>query len=123
MMRNTIALAKLCLVGSAETSPIQLAATSKSHFAGAVYKGAFVATGSGTPGADAYRVFVLGARFVSIQSLRDDAEQRAKDGRQPPSVECKGAKRVGESTARIIHSRMYRSGTPSATAGVRLGSV
>jgi hypothetical protein len=75
-----LALAAACLVGCAETSPIQPAASSNSHFAGAVYKGEFVTTGSGAPGAEAYRVFVQGATgFVSIQTVRDDAEQRAKD--------------------------------------------
>ena len=98
MLRNTIALAMLCLVGCAETSPIQPAATSKSHFAGAVYKGEFVTTGSGTPGADAYRVFVQGATgFVSIQSVRDDAEQRAKEfcGRKKQTMES-----LAETTAK-----------------------
>ncbi|HWS69777.1 MAG TPA: SHOCT domain-containing protein [Steroidobacteraceae bacterium] len=90
MIRSIITLATLCFVGCAETSPIQPAATSKSHFAGAVYKGEFVTTGSGTPGADAYRVFVQGATgFVSIQSVRNDAEQRAKEfcGRKKQTME------------------------------------
>lgn len=39
MIRTTVMLSTLCLVSCAETSPIQPAASSKSHFAGAVYKG------------------------------------------------------------------------------------
>jgi hypothetical protein len=68
------------LVGCAVNAPIQPASTSKSAFAGAVYKGTTVATGTPTPGNEAYRVFVQGATgFVSTGSVRDDAEQRAKD--------------------------------------------
>jgi hypothetical protein len=73
-------LASIALAACAETSPIQPASSSKSHFEGAVYKGESVATGSGVPGNEAYRVFVQGAMgFVSIQSVRDDAEQRAHE--------------------------------------------
>jgi hypothetical protein len=85
-------------VGCAETSAIQPAATNQSHFAGAVSKGEFVTTDSGTPGADAYRVFVQGATgFVSIQSVRDDAEQRAKEfcARKSPATES-----LAETTAK-----------------------
>jgi hypothetical protein len=73
-----IALAILASVGCAETSPIEPASASKSHFAAAVYKGETVTTGTAKPGAEPYRVFMQGATgFVSIQSVRDDAEQRA----------------------------------------------
>jgi hypothetical protein len=67
------------LVGAcAVTTPIQPAATSKSGFDGAVYKGQSVVTGNAAPGAEIYRVFIQGATgFVSMQSVRDDAEQRA----------------------------------------------
>jgi hypothetical protein len=59
MLRSSATLVTaLCLMSCAETSPIRPAALSKSHFADAVYKGEFVTTGSGTPGAEAYRVFV-----------------------------------------------------------------
>jgi hypothetical protein len=88
----------LCLMSCAETSPIQPAALSKSHFADAAYKGEFVTTGSGTPGAEAYRVFVQGATgFVPIQSVRDDAEQRAKEfcGREHQTMES-----LAETTAK-----------------------
>jgi hypothetical protein len=66
------------IAGCAVTAPIQPACSSKSAFSDAVYKGESVTTGAGTPGNEAYRVFIQGATgFVSIQSVRDDAEQRA----------------------------------------------
>jgi len=66
------------LAGCAVTSPIQSAVTSKSAFDGAVYKGKTVNVSPGTPGSPAYRVFIQAATgFVSMQSVRDDAEQRA----------------------------------------------
>ncbi|SRR6266478_149387 len=68
----------VALAGCAVTSPIQPAATSKSAFDGAVYKGKTVSVNPGTSGSPAYRVFIQGATgFVSMQSVRDDAEQRA----------------------------------------------
>jgi hypothetical protein len=68
------------LSGCAVTSPIQPASSSKSAFEGAVFKGETVTVGPGTPGQEAYRVFIQGATgFVSMQAVRDDAEQRAKD--------------------------------------------
>ena len=68
------------LAGCAVTSPIQPASSSKSAFEGAVYKGETVTVSAGTPGNEAYRVFIQGATgFVSMQSVRDDAEQRAKE--------------------------------------------
>jgi hypothetical protein len=98
MIRTTLILATFSLAGCAVTSPIQPAASSKSHFADAVYKGEFVTTGSGTPGAEAYRIFVQGATgFVPIQSVRDDAELRAKDfcGRKHQTMES-----LAETTAK-----------------------
>jgi hypothetical protein len=72
------AIAVAGLVGCAITSPIQSAATSKSAFEGAVYKGQTVTVNPARPGVPAYRVFIQGATgFVSMQSVRDDAEQRA----------------------------------------------
>jgi hypothetical protein len=69
-----------CLSGCAVTAPIEPASTSKSAFDGAVFKGQTVVTSIGTPGNESYRVFNQAASgFVSIQSVRDDAEQRAKD--------------------------------------------
>src|ERR1700675_4665882 len=68
------------LSACAVSTPIQPASTSKSGFEGAVYEGKTVVTGTATPGSESYRVFIQGATgFVSIQSVRDDAEQRAKD--------------------------------------------
>jgi putative oligomerization/nucleic acid binding protein len=68
----------LSLGACAVTSPIQSASTSKSAFEGAVYKGRTVIINPGTPGNPAFRVFIQGATgFVSMQSVRDDAEQRA----------------------------------------------
>jgi Short C-terminal domain len=68
-----------CVSGCSVAAPIQPASTSKSAFDSAVYKGATVATGTGTPSNESYRVFNQAASgFVSIQSVRDDAEQRAK---------------------------------------------
>jgi hypothetical protein len=75
-----LAAASFCLAGCAVTSPIQPANSSKSAFEGAVYKGTTVVVSPGTPGNEAYRVFIQGATgFVSQQSVRDDAEQRAKE--------------------------------------------
>ena len=66
--------------GCAVTSPIQPAGTSESAFAHAVYKGTTVQIRPAAPGRESYRVFIQGATgFVSMQSVRDDAEQRAKD--------------------------------------------
>jgi hypothetical protein len=68
------------IAGCAVTAPIQPARSSKSAFDGAVYKGQTVTVSAGTPGNEVYRVFNHGATgFVPIQSVRDDAEQRAKD--------------------------------------------
>jgi hypothetical protein len=67
-------------VGCAVTAPIQPAASNKSGFDGAVYKGTKVVVHEATLAREAYRVFQQGATgFVSIQSVRDDAEQRAND--------------------------------------------
>jgi hypothetical protein len=72
--------ASAALISCAVTSPIQPASSSKSAFDAAVYKGESVTTGAPTPGNETYRVFIQGATgFVGIQSVRDDAEQRAKE--------------------------------------------
>jgi hypothetical protein len=79
-VRTAIGLTALVIAGCAVSTPIQPASTSKSGFEGAVYKGETVTTGHGMPGNEAYRVFIQGATgFVGIQSVRDDAEQRAKE--------------------------------------------
>jgi len=60
------------------TSPIQSATASTSAFDDAVYKGQTVIVNAGTPGNPMFRVFIQGGTgFVSMQSVRDDAEQRA----------------------------------------------
>jgi hypothetical protein len=76
-----LALAVLCCIsGCSVTAPIQPARSSKSAFEGAVFKGETATVSTGTPGAEAYRVFNQAASgFVSVQSVRDDVEQRAKD--------------------------------------------
>ncbi len=73
-------IAAALLTACSATAPIQPAATSRSNFEGAVYKGTTVITGPGTPGAMTYRVFEKGATgFVSMSSVRDGAEQRATE--------------------------------------------
>lgn len=66
------------LFGCAKTSTIQPALYSKSQFDDAVYGGESVIISESTPGNKEFRVFHQGATgFVSIQSVRYDAEQRA----------------------------------------------
>ena len=74
------ALLALTLGGCATSSTIQPAASSKSQFDGAVYAGeTAVISADGSVGEE-YRVFQQGATgFVSVGSVRDDAEQRMKD--------------------------------------------
>jgi hypothetical protein len=68
----------LALAGCGVTSPIERADNTKSNFDGAVYKGTKTVIKPTTPGAEAYRVFIQGATgFVSMSSVRDDAERRA----------------------------------------------
>jgi hypothetical protein len=75
---SALMVASLLLLGCADTSPIQLASSGRSQFEGAVYKGESVTVSSGTPGSEEFRVFHQGATgFVSVQSVREDAEQRA----------------------------------------------
>jgi len=71
----------ICALGACSvTAPIQPAASSKSGFEGAVYKGTTTKIASGTPGSEQYRVFQQGATgFVSLQSVRETAEERAKE--------------------------------------------
>src|SRR6266480_896612 len=74
-----IGIPLIVVVGCASTPPIQLANSSKSAFDGALYKGTTVTLSPGTPGNEAYRVFIQGATgFVSMQSVRSDAEERAE---------------------------------------------
>ena len=49
-----------------------------SEFEGAAYRGESVTISNATPGTEEFRVFHQGATgFVSVQSVREDAEQRA----------------------------------------------
>ncbi len=74
----TAVICALCAADCSVTSPIQSASTSKSAFEGAVYRGQTITVSPGTPGNPTFRVFVQGATgFVSMQSVREDAEQRA----------------------------------------------
>jgi hypothetical protein len=74
----SVCLTVLLLTGCEASPPIELASESKSHFESAVYKGQTAAIDKGTPGNPQYRVFSEGATgFVSISSVRKDAETRA----------------------------------------------
>jgi hypothetical protein len=80
--RILIALAATAgfLTGCANTSPIMPAASSQSQFDGAIYPGESVTVSSSTPGIEEFRVFHQGATsFVSVQSIRVNAEQRAAE--------------------------------------------
>lgn len=79
-LSQTVVIAVLALSGCAITSPIQPVATSKSKFDDAVYSGETVTISAATPGGEEFRVFHQGASsFVSIQTIRTEAEQRATD--------------------------------------------
>jgi hypothetical protein len=59
---------------------IRPASSSRSAFEGAVYKGETVTVRAGSSGNEAFRVFHQGATaLVSIQSVRNETEQRAKE--------------------------------------------
>jgi hypothetical protein len=79
-LRFIIAWPILVLSACAVTAPIQPAATTSSAFATTAYKGTTTTIRQPTSGAVAYRVFMQGSSgFVSIGSVRDDAERRATD--------------------------------------------
>lgn len=79
-IRLLLAATYLAVVACSVTAPVQPAATSKSGFEGAVYKGETVTVSPGTPGATQYRVFQQGASgFVSVQAVRETVEQRANE--------------------------------------------
>lgn len=68
------------ITGCADTSPIRPVASSNSQFDSAVYQGELVTISSSTPGSEEFRVFHQGATgFVSVQSVRASAEQRATE--------------------------------------------
>lgn len=76
----TILATAMALSGCANTTAIQPTSSSKSQFEDAVYKGESVTINTGTPGAEEFRVFHQGATgFVSVQSVRESAEQRATE--------------------------------------------
>ncbi len=67
-------------VGCASSSTIQPANASRSHFEGAVYGGELNVVAEDKSGSEQYRVFEQGATgFVSLQSVRETAEQRANE--------------------------------------------
>jgi hypothetical protein len=71
-------LASIILAGCADSPAIQPANSSKSKFESSAYHGETVTVRSTPPGVEEYRVFQEGSTgFVSIQSVRSDAEQRA----------------------------------------------
>jgi hypothetical protein len=71
-------VAALVLVGCADSPAIQPASSSKSKFELSAYRGETVTVRSTPAGMEEYRVFQEGSTgFVSIQSVRSDAEQRA----------------------------------------------
>jgi hypothetical protein len=68
----------LLMSGCADSPAIQPASSSKSKFELSAYHGETVTVRSTPPGVEEYRVFQEGSTgFVSIQSVRSDAEQRA----------------------------------------------
>lgn len=70
----------MVMSGCASTSPIQSVTSSRSQFEGAIYSGETVAINSNTPGSEEFRVFHQGATsFVTIQTIRTEAEQRATE--------------------------------------------
>lgn len=67
-------------LGCASAPTIQPVASSTSRFEGAAYRGETAAIGRAAAGSTEYRVFRQGATgFVSIQSVRSDAEQAATE--------------------------------------------
>lgn len=77
--RAVIAISTLvALAGCGQTSAIQTTDKSRSHFAGAAFKGETVVLSQSTQGNEQFRLFQQGATgYVSLQSVRDDVELRA----------------------------------------------
>lgn len=72
------AAAASVVIGCGQTSAIQSTATSKSQFEGAAFAGETVTLGEPVKGSEEFRLFQQGATgYVSLQSVRDDVEQRA----------------------------------------------
>jgi hypothetical protein len=81
-MKLRVVLVSLTLVtiACASSSTIQPAKSSRSHFEGAVYGGESNVVAEDKSGSEQYRVFEQGATgFVSLQSVRETAEQRADE--------------------------------------------
>lgn len=75
MPKPLVFFAPLMLAACASTTPIQLAASSRSQFADAVYSGQTAVLDKPTPGEEQYRVFQQAATgFVPIDSVRSDVE-------------------------------------------------
>jgi hypothetical protein len=72
------AFISIVLVGCADSPAIQPASSSTSKFESSAYHGETVTVRDTPSGVEEYRVFQEGSSgFVSIQSVRSDAEQRA----------------------------------------------
>jgi hypothetical protein len=85
-MRTTMAIPRsvfafataVLLAACSSTPPVQLEATSKSQFDGAVYSGETTQIDKPTPGADAFRAFYQGGSgFISVASVRSTVEEMA----------------------------------------------
>ena len=71
-------LAASVLLGCTSNPPVQPAASSKSQFDGAVYRGETTQLEKPTPGAEIYRAFYQGGSgFVSVSSVRETVEEMA----------------------------------------------
>jgi len=76
----TLIVGLIVLSGCSDSPAIQPAISSKSKFQDSVYHGESVTVNPTPPGIEEFRVFQEGATgFVSIQSVRETAEQRAAD--------------------------------------------
>lgn len=75
-----ISIAIIFSGGCAVSSTIQRASESKSYFEDAVFKGETKIINEDVKGVEKYRVFHQGATgFVSVQTVREEAEQRASE--------------------------------------------
>jgi hypothetical protein len=75
---RAIVVATVVLACCADSPAIQPANSSKSKFESSAYHGETVTVRPAPPGVEEYRVFQEGGSgFVSIQSVRESAEQRA----------------------------------------------
>jgi hypothetical protein len=70
----------LALTGCATSSTIQPVSSSKSQFDGAVYGGQLNVVNDDKSGSEQFRIFHQASTgFVSVQSVRESAEQRASE--------------------------------------------